>query len=94
MNIIQWRNESDLSEGFILDMENLSAHDLIQFYSRANEHISNFTDAFLMMGLDIHLAEEAARETYTKARTSLNNIIDKYRDMPVNYLPASQSPLQ
>lgn len=92
-NIIQWKDHLDLSKGFVIDLENASAAEaLTGIYKHPEKLIAGFADMFLLMGFNPQESEEMAINLYHQARDAMENMIDKYRSIPVpktNLFPAN-----
>lgn len=88
--IIKWRDESDLSRGFIIDLENVSASQLFTgIYSEPHFLVNAFSDAFLLMGFSPKDAEKHANDLYQTTREQLNQLIDRLRSQSFVQTPAN-----
>jgi hypothetical protein len=91
--IIQWKDTEDLSKGFVIDLENSSAAEAFTgIYKHPEQLIEGFADMFLLMGFSPQDSEEMAINLNHKARDAMENMIDKYRSIPVpkkNLFPAN-----
>ncbi|WP_262287665.1 hypothetical protein [Pantoea sp. Marseille-Q5743] len=88
--IVSWRDESDLSKGFTIDLENISAAELFaSIYQRPEELISAFADCFLMMRYSPDEASEMSHELYEQTRSQLDTMIDRLRSKTYVPLPAN-----
>ncbi len=88
--IIQWRDESDLSSGFIIDLENVSARQLFKaIYSEPHLLVNAFSDAFLLMQFPPEDAIRHANDLYQTTRDQLDQLIDRMRSKPFLKIPAN-----
>lgn len=88
--IIQWRDSEDLSRGFIIDLENVSARQLFTgIYSEPHLLVDAFMDAFLLMQFLPEEAAAAANDLYQTTRDQLDQLIDRMRSKPFLKIPAN-----
>ncbi|MEN4974184.1 hypothetical protein [Pantoea eucalypti] len=88
--IVSWRDESDLSKGFVIDLENISSAELFaSIYQRPEELISAFADCFLIMRYSASEASEMAHKLYEQTRSQLDTMIDRLRSKPYVQIPAN-----
>lgn len=88
--IIQWRDSEDLSRGFIIDLENISARQLFTgIYSEPHLLVNAFSDGFLLMGFSPEDAAAAANELYQTTREQLDQLIDRLRSQSYVQTPAN-----
>lgn len=90
--IVSWRDPEDLSKGFIIDLENISAAELFaSIYQKPEELISGFTDCFLLMFYSPAESSDMAHELYEQTRYQLETMIDRLRSTPYLKIPATMS---
>jgi len=88
--IVSWRDASDLSKGFIIDLENISAAELFaSIYQRPEELISAFADCFLIMRYSHEESSTMAHELYEQTRSQLDTMVDRLRSKPYVKIPAN-----
>ncbi|MDU2730678.1 hypothetical protein [Pantoea sp.] len=85
-HIIKWRDESDLSRGFVIDLDNASTGQIFKcIYAEPHLLVNAFRDAFLLARFPPEEAEEHANELYSTTRDQMDQFIDRMRATP--YLP-------
>lgn len=88
--VIQWRDESDLSRGFVINLENGSIAEVFNLiYSNPRILVNAFSDAFLLMRFPPEEAEELAKEMYVDTRQKVDQFIDRLRSKPYLQIPAN-----
>lgn len=82
-NIIKWRDQEDLSRGFVIDLDDISAGQLFKcVYAEPHSLVNAFSDAFLLMHFPPEEAEEHANELYATTRQQMDQFIDRLRSKP------------
>ncbi|EQC4538720.1 hypothetical protein ACY5GP_001439 [Cronobacter sakazakii] len=75
--------------GFIIDIESAPFGAVLQyFYGNPALILSSFVDTVHSAGFDLETSTKEADRLYLQARNTLDQIIDRYRQMPV---PTSSS---
>ncbi|KDA96001.1 hypothetical protein [Pantoea agglomerans] len=82
-NIIKWRDESDLSRGFVIDFDTVSTGQIFKcIYAEPHLLVNAFSDAFLLMRFPPEEAAEHANELYATTRDQMDQFIDRLRSKP------------
>jgi len=87
--IIKWRDPNDLSRGFLIDLDNVSAGQIFKcVYAEPHLLVNALSDAFLLMRFPPNEAEEHAQELYSTTREQMDQFIDRLRS-PYVQIPAN-----
>jgi|GEM_PF-2323793 len=82
-DIIKWRDQEDLSRGFEINLDTVSAGQLFKcVYAEPHLLVNAFSDAFLLMRFSPEEAEEHALELYQTTRDQMDQFIDRLRSKP------------
>lgn len=89
-NIVQWRDPQDLQKGFVIDLKNGSAAQVLScIYQRPTELISAFSDCFLLMRYSPIEAQEMAETLYSETRTKMDVMLRDLISTPHIQIPAN-----
>ncbi|WP_215847750.1 hypothetical protein [Candidatus Pantoea bituminis] len=89
-NIIQWRDPRDLKKGFVIDLGNGSASQVLScVYKRPEELINAFSDCFLMMRYSPVEAQEMAETLYSETRKKMDVMLRDLISTPRVQIPAN-----
>ncbi|WP_286872711.1 hypothetical protein [Pantoea sp. UBA5035] len=92
-HIIKWRDESDLSRGFVIDLDNVPCGQIFKcIYAEPHLLVNAFSDAFLLMRFPPEEAEEHANQLYSTTRDQIDQFIDRMRATPYLQTPATTRP--
>ncbi|UBB13647.1 hypothetical protein [Pantoea eucrina] len=89
-HIIKWRDESDLSRGFVIDLDNVSTGQIFRcVYTEPHLLVNGFFDAFLLMQFSPVEAAAAANDLYQTTRDQLDQLIDRLRSQSYVQIPVN-----
>jgi len=89
-HIIKWRDQEDLSRGFVIDLDTAPAGQIFKcVYAEPHLLVNAFSDAFLLMRFPPDEAEEHALELYATTRAQMDQLIDRLRSKPYVQIPAN-----
>ena len=92
-HIIKWKNESDLSKGFLTDLDNVNAGQLFRcIYTEPHLLVNAFSDAFLLMGFSPEEVGELAKEMYKTTRDQVDQLLKRMLSIPHVQTPATTRP--
>ncbi|MCP1207543.1 hypothetical protein NIM72_18750 [Pantoea sp. B550] len=89
-NIVQWRDPQDLQKGFVIDLQNGSAAQVLScVYQRPIELISALSDCFLLMRYSPVEAQEMAEALYSETRSKMDSLLQGLISTPHTKFPAN-----